>query len=111
MWRIPGGIHLPAQDLWLDPGRSQKLAFISHAHSDHVGRHGATLATPLTLDLMRTRMGRLTAPHLPGRRISFPRLRGLESVRGAGMCGPVPAECRVPLAPAKAHRRDHRLDA
>lgn len=55
------GVHLPAAGVWLDPGRSKKLAFVSHAHSDHVGRHTATIATPLTLELMRIRMGRLTA--------------------------------------------------
>ena len=59
--RFERGVHLPAEGLWLDPGRSKKLAFVSHAHSDHVGRHAATIATPLTLDLMRARMGRLTA--------------------------------------------------
>jgi len=55
------GVHLPAEGVWLDPGRSKKLAFVSHAHSDHVGRHTATIATPLTLELMKVRMGRLTA--------------------------------------------------
>ena len=59
--RFERGVHLPAEGLWLDPGRSKKLAFVSHAHSDHVGRHAATIATPLTLDLMSARMGRLTA--------------------------------------------------
>ena len=59
--RFERGVHLPAEGLWLDPGRSKKLAFVSHAHSDHVGRHAATITTPLTLDLMRARMGRLTA--------------------------------------------------
>ena len=59
--RYERGIHLPAEGLWLDPGRSRPLAFVSHAHSDHVGRHRATIATPLTLELMRARMGRLTA--------------------------------------------------
>ena len=59
--RFERGVHLPDEGLWLDPGRSKKLAFVSHAHSDHVGRHAATIATPLTLELMRARMGRLTA--------------------------------------------------
>jgi len=59
--RYERGVHLLAEGLWLDPGLSKKLAFVSHAHSDHVGRHTATIATPLTLDLMRVRMGRLTA--------------------------------------------------
>ena len=46
--RVERGVHLPAEGLWLDPGRSKKLAFVSHAHSDHVGRHAATIATPTT---------------------------------------------------------------
>jgi Cft2 family RNA processing exonuclease len=59
--RFERGVHLPAEGLWLDPGCSKTLAFVSHAHSDHVGRHAATIATPLTLALMSARMGRLKA--------------------------------------------------
>lgn len=57
--RYSKGIHLPLEDLWLDPARSQKLAFVSHAHSDHAGRHATTIATHATLELMKIRMGRL----------------------------------------------------
>ena len=59
--RFERGVHLPVEGLWLDPGSSKSLAFVSHAHSDHVGRHAATIATPLTLELMKTRMGGLKA--------------------------------------------------
>ncbi|MFZ4774125.1 MAG: MBL fold metallo-hydrolase [Terrimicrobiaceae bacterium] len=58
--RYARGIHLPAEGLWLDPSRRQTLAFVSHAHSDHAGRHEATIATPETLELMQARMGRLS---------------------------------------------------
>lgn len=51
------GVHLPQIGFWLDPHRPRDFAFISHAHSDHTGRHGRTLCTPATEKLMRLRMG------------------------------------------------------
>jgi Cft2 family RNA processing exonuclease len=69
------GIQLPAEGLWLDPSRTQKLAFVSHAHSDHTGRHESTIATPLTLELMQIRMGRLKADLHP---LAFGELRKYE---------------------------------
>lgn len=54
------GVHLPQQGLWLDAMRSRKLAFVSHAHSDHTARHETTITTSATRDLMRIRMGRMT---------------------------------------------------
>ena len=33
------GIYLPRLDLWLDPWDAKRLAFISHAHSDHIAPH------------------------------------------------------------------------
>lgn len=70
------GIHLPGEDLWLDPTRPQKLAFVSHAHSDHTGRHAATIATPATLELMEIRMGKLRGDLHPlgfGKEVSWDR--------------------------------------
>ncbi len=47
----PGGFHI-------DPTRPVDKAVITHAHSDHArAGHGAVLATPETLDLMRLRHG------------------------------------------------------
>jgi putative mRNA 3-end processing factor len=47
----PGGFHI-------DPTRPVERALITHAHSDHArAGHGAVLATPETLDLMRLRYG------------------------------------------------------
>jgi putative mRNA 3-end processing factor len=47
----PGGFHI-------DPTRPVERALITHGHSDHArAGHGAVLATPETLDLMRLRYG------------------------------------------------------
>jgi putative mRNA 3-end processing factor len=47
----PGGFHI-------DPTRPVDRALITHGHSDHArSGHGAVLATPETLDLMRLRYG------------------------------------------------------
>ncbi len=51
------GVSLPALGLWLDPRGPRDFAFISHAHSDHTGRHRETILTPETGVLMETRMG------------------------------------------------------
>lgn len=53
------GVFLPELDWWLDPAQTSPRAFVSHAHSDHTGRHGTTVATPVTLQLMQARMGKL----------------------------------------------------
>lgn len=58
------GIHLPAQDLWLDPRGSKPLAFVSHAHSDHTGKHGETILSHPTSVLMRERIGKSRAEHV-----------------------------------------------
>lgn len=51
------GIHVDACSLWLDPLRSQASAIVSHAHSDHVRRHGLFITTPATAALIRERYG------------------------------------------------------
>jgi len=53
------GVQIPAARLWLDPEGARDFAFISHAHSDHTGRHGRIVCTPATERLMRARMGDL----------------------------------------------------
>jgi len=63
--RHRGAVHLPGPDLWLDPHHSKPLAFVSHAHSDHTGRHERTIATPATLRLMEARMGTLHGEQIP----------------------------------------------
>ena len=54
-----GGVHLPELGLWLDPHVPQTGAgrvFISHAHSDHVGRHREVILSAPTAKLMRARL-------------------------------------------------------
>lgn len=63
--RYDGALYLPGAGLWMDPRDSKPLAFVSHAHSDHTGRHERTIATPLTLRLMEARMGSLDGEALP----------------------------------------------
>jgi Cft2 family RNA processing exonuclease len=55
--RYEKGIHLPAEDLWLDPQGPRDFAFISHAHSDHTGRHRESILTAATSRLMEVRQG------------------------------------------------------
>jgi putative mRNA 3-end processing factor len=45
--------------LVLDARRQHPLAFVSHAHSDHLARHQHVIATPATLELMQLRLGAL----------------------------------------------------
>ncbi len=64
----PGGFHV-------DPVRAVERAVISHGHADHARPgHGAVLATPETLAIMRLRLGAERAgtvqqPLLPGERL------------------------------------------
>jgi len=51
-----GGVELPAHGMWLDPHTAQPLAFVSHAHSDHIGRHQEVILSPGTAHLMRERL-------------------------------------------------------
>ncbi|HWY92106.1 MAG TPA: ATP-dependent DNA ligase [Chthoniobacterales bacterium] len=55
------GIFLPNLDLWLDPWDEQQTAFVSHAHSDHIGNHREVILSQTT--------ARLMAARLPGERI------------------------------------------
>ncbi len=58
------GLHLPEHGLWLDPQRAQPLAFVSHAHSDHIARSGEVLLTAATARFMRERLGGRRAEHI-----------------------------------------------
>ena len=52
------GVHLPdAADLWLDPHDDRPFAFVSHAHSDHIGRHRESVLSAATAQLMNARLG------------------------------------------------------
>jgi len=54
----PSGVCCKLGGFHIDPTRPVERALITHAHSDHArAGHGAVLATPETLDLMRLRYG------------------------------------------------------
>jgi putative mRNA 3-end processing factor len=56
--RSPSGVCCKLGGFHIDPTRPAERAVITHAHSDHARPgHGAVLATPETLDLMRLRYG------------------------------------------------------
>ncbi len=61
-----GGVHVPAPDLWLDPRGRRDFAFVSHAHSDHAGKHGETILSAGTSRLMRARIGASPCEHVLG---------------------------------------------
>lgn len=42
------GVHLRELDLWLDSRRRRELSLVSHAHTDHIGRHHRPILTPRT---------------------------------------------------------------
>jgi len=53
------GLHLTGTPLWLDATRKSELAFVSHAHSDHIARHERVIATAATLRFMVHRLGKV----------------------------------------------------
>jgi DNA ligase-1 len=81
--RFQRGLELPSHALWLDPWERKPFAFVSHAHSDHIGNHTETILSAPTAKLMRAR--------LPGKRI--------EHVMEFGVTGEVRG-MRVTLLPA-----------
>ncbi|RYG53152.1 DNA ligase, partial [bacterium] len=50
-----GGIYVPQHDLWLDPHHTRPVAFVTHAHADHMKKHGHVYASPPTAAMMRAR--------------------------------------------------------
>jgi Cft2 family RNA processing exonuclease len=61
------GLKLTESGLAIDFRRRQSRAFISHAHSDHIGRHEYALCTPETAALYQLRLGKRATLHLPYR--------------------------------------------
>ncbi len=54
----PRGLYCEAGDFYIDPWRPVSRAVITHAHSDHARPgHGAYLATPNALGVLKTRLG------------------------------------------------------
>jgi DNA ligase 1 len=59
--RYERGVHLPTLDLWLDPWDERPTAFVSHAHTDHIGNHHEVILSRAT--------GKLMTARLPGNRV------------------------------------------
>jgi putative mRNA 3-end processing factor len=54
----PEGLYCEPGGFFIDPSRPVPLAIVTHGHSDHARPdHGAVLASPETLAVMRARMG------------------------------------------------------
>ena len=52
------GLCCEPADIWIDPVEPVPRAIITHGHADHArAGHGAVLATPETLAIMRSRFG------------------------------------------------------
>lgn len=59
-WLYPteGGLYCEPADVFIDPARAVPRAIITHGHSDHARPgHGAVLATPETIAIMKLRLG------------------------------------------------------
>lgn len=59
-WLMPTplGLYCAAGDFHVDPVRPVERAVITHGHSDHARPgHGCVLATPETIEIMRSRIG------------------------------------------------------
>ncbi len=50
------GIYLPNENIWLDPADPKPLAFVSHAHSDHIAAHDEIIVSERTARLMEARL-------------------------------------------------------
>ena len=57
MFHYDAGLFLTSAQLGVDVRRRQPRCFVSHAHADHIARHELALATPITAQLYRHRMG------------------------------------------------------
>ena len=51
-------LYVPEIDAWIDPPEPKARAIITHGHADHArSGHGAVLATPDTIEIMKVRYG------------------------------------------------------
>lgn len=57
MFYYDDGLWIDRPRFAIDVCRGQRAAFISHAHGDHIARHGLTYATPITINLLQHRLG------------------------------------------------------
>jgi DNA ligase-1 len=70
--RYERGVYLPSIDLWLDPWDEQSTAFVSHAHSDHIGNHREVILSTITARLMTARLPGNRLEHQLEFRVPFP---------------------------------------
>ena len=54
--RYERGVHLPHENIWLDPWDGKPFAFVSHAHSDHIAPHEEIIVSERTSRLMQARL-------------------------------------------------------
>ena len=72
MFHYDGGLKITSIDLAVDFRRRQPRGFISHAHTDHMGRHELAYCTPATSALYQHRYGmRPTRPMPFGEALSW----------------------------------------
>ncbi len=73
------GVFVPEAGLWLDPQGRKPFAFVSHAHSDHTGRHERIFCSHATARLTAARLklkpDRFQTARF-GERVTFPRWTG-----------------------------------
>src|SRR5688500_3741353 len=72
MFHFDGGLKITSIDLAVDVRRRQPRGFVSHAHTDHMGRHELAYCTPATAALYQHRYGaRSTRPMPFGEALSW----------------------------------------
>jgi len=65
MFHYDDGLFLTRPRLAIDVRRRQPVAFVSHAHADHIGRHALALCTPETGKLYQHRLGKRRVREMP----------------------------------------------
>ncbi len=65
MFHYDGGLKITSIDLAVDVRRRQPRGFISHAHTDHMGRHELAYCTPATAALYQHRYGARPTKAMP----------------------------------------------
>lgn len=67
IYNTTDGIHLPELGLWLDSFESAgigEVVFVSHAHADHISKHGELILSPATSRFLRLRYLRHRKEHV-----------------------------------------------
>lgn len=57
------GVFVPDFDLWLDPHQTRAVAWVTHAHADHMRRHKRVFSTRATAAMMQARGATSTRFH------------------------------------------------